>query len=265
MMLAADAVTPPAGAGRQQYVRYIEIDNILRAQSIIQVDVNIGFLPQQVLAVIAHPRVTGHARQFALARHPAAQRIGSLRQGYRVTAICQLQRTLEAGRAGADDQHRVIADGGIDTLRMPALLPFLALGRVLRTANRRRHVVLCDTDIATDAFANFIDATLIDLARQERVGDRRTRRTDQVEHAAPYLRHHRIGGGKTANPDHRLAGQGFYERGIGLLVSLVGLEARGRGIVTPVAYIDIPKIRDFGQHGDNVATFRLGLYAMRPH
>ena len=109
---------------------------------------------------------------------------------------------------------------------MPALLPLLSLGRILGTANRCHHVVLGHTDIAADAFPDILEATLVNLARQKGIGNRRARRTDQVEHTALYLRNHRVCGSKPPYPDDRFSGQRFDKRGIGLLESLVGLEPR---------------------------------------
>ena len=43
------------------------------------------------------------------------------------------------------------------------------------------------------------------------------------------------------------------ERSVRFLVTLVGLEARGRRIVVPAADVDIPKVRQFGQHLHHLA------------
>ena len=62
-----------------------------------------------------------------------------------------------------------------------------------------------DADVAADAFADVVDAALLDLLRQEGIGDRGPRGADHVEHAAPDLRDHGVGRGEAADADHGLA------------------------------------------------------------
>ncbi|MNT63063.1 hypothetical protein D3C72_2008390 [compost metagenome] len=66
---------------------------------------------------------------------------------------------------------------------MPSLAPFLGHGRVLRAADRRHGEIARNTDIAADALTDVVETALLDLLRQERIGDRRTRCADHVENA----------------------------------------------------------------------------------
>ena len=105
---------------------------------------------------------------------------------------------------------------------------------------------------------------LLDLPRQEGIGDRGPRRADHVEHAALDLRDHGVGRGEAADADYRLGGELFHERCEALLIALLR-EARGVGIVFPVADIDVPQVGQLGQHGDHVARLALRGDAVRPH
>ncbi len=90
---------------------------------------------------------------------------------------------------------------------MPSASPFLSHGRILRTANGNAEAIAGIANVATDAFADVVEPTLFDLLRQERVGDGGTGRTDEVEIAAFYPRHHGVRRRKTADPHDRLGGQ----------------------------------------------------------
>src|SRR6185312_15319469 len=58
--------------------------------------------------------------------------------------------------------------------------------------------------VAADALAHLVVAALLDLAGQERVGDRRPRRPDQVDRAAAHDLGHPVGIGEPADDDDRL-------------------------------------------------------------
>src|SRR5690348_5055599 len=94
---------------------------------------------------------------------------------------------------------------------MPSAPPFLARGRIQRAAHGHAVVPARDTDVAADALADVLLAAALDLHRQKRVGDRRARRTDEVEYAAPDLPDHCIGGGESPNAYHGLAGDFLHE------------------------------------------------------
>src|SRR5262252_1609521 len=94
---------------------------------------------------------------------------------------------------------------------MPPAAPLLARSRILRTANRHAIVPARDADVAADALADVLLAAGVDLHRQEGIGDRGARRADEVEHAAPDLADHGVGGGEAADPDHGLARDFLHE------------------------------------------------------
>ena len=137
---------------------------------------------------------------------------------------------------------------------MPAASPFLAHSRILCAAHWRAGVIAADANIAADALANFVGAPLIDFVGQERIGYRRAGRADQVQHPAAHQRGHGIGRGETPYTHHRLAGQGLEPGEECLLITLWG-KPRGHAVIGPVGNIDIPKIRQLGQHGKHFDAF----------
>ena len=83
---------------------------------------------------------------------------------------------------------------------MPAAPPLLAHRRVLGAADRRHRPVAGHADVAADALADVLEPPLLDLQRQERVGDRRAGGADQVEDAVSDEPHHRVGRGQPPDP-----------------------------------------------------------------
>ena len=139
--------------------------------------------------VVAHPRPGREARQPALARDAAAE----LRRRPRPAP-----RRSRAGRARARIRARPARR------RRSAPWPSDSFGRMRSGCQPLRHsspmVGFCvqrigvmrevagDADVAADAFADVLEPALLDLLRQERIGDRGPRRADQVEDARADLR-----------------------------------------------------------------------------
>src|SRR6185312_516938 len=203
---AADAVAAPVAAGGQHHVFGAEVEHVLRGERRIEIDGYIRELVDLARAPVAHARPFGQAGQARFTGHAPAQFLACFGQAHRVTTLAQRARGLQPGRTGTYHQHAGRRAGRRDALRVPALAPFLAHGGVLRAADRRDRHVAGDADVAADAFADVVDAAFLDLARQERIGDRRACAADQVQHAAPELRHHGVGRGEAAHADHRFAG-----------------------------------------------------------
>ena len=131
-----DAVAAPVTAGREDHPRGAELAHVLRLQAACAIDLDVGHLAELPDAVVAHPDPFRETRQARLAHDPTAQLRVGLGEMHRVAALAQRARRLEPGRSGADDQHRVVRALGRKDLRVPALAPFLAHGRVLGAANR---------------------------------------------------------------------------------------------------------------------------------
>src|SRR3546814_4176361 len=85
---------------------------------------------------------------------------------------------------------------------MPAALPLLAHGRVLGAADRRGHLVAGDADVAADALADVVDAPVLDLLRQEGIGDRGARGADHVHDALLHDAHHGVRRGVARSEEH---------------------------------------------------------------
>jgi hypothetical protein len=124
---------------------------------------------------------------------------------------------------------------------MPVAAPLLAHGRVLCAADRRHGHVARDADVAADALADVLDPPLLDLARQEGVGDRGPGGADQVEHAAPDLRDHGVRRGEAADADHRLACQ-LLDAGDKRLLRALLAEAGGLRIIRPIRQGHVPNV-----------------------
>ena len=100
-------------------------------------------------------------------------------------ALAEHDRALHPGRPGADDEHVAVAVlRRLEALGVPAAAELLARGRVLRAADVAAGIRLRDADVAADALADLVEPPLLDLAREERVGDRRPRGADHVPGAA---------------------------------------------------------------------------------
>ena len=75
---------------------------------------------------------------------------------------------------------------------MPTPAPLLAHTRVLGAAHRCKGKLPRDADVAANAFANFVETSLFDLFRQERIGNRGPCCANHVQHAASDLADHGI-------------------------------------------------------------------------
>src|SRR3979411_2507688 len=94
---------------------------------------------------------------------------------------------------------------------MPALSPLFAHGGVLSTPDRRHGVIAGHTDVASDALADVVDVPVLDLSRQEGVGDGGTGGARHVEDSAPDLRPYGVRRRKAADTDHGFGSDGLYE------------------------------------------------------
>src|SRR6185312_5389016 len=166
---ATVAVAAPVAAGGQHHVFGAEVEHVLRAQHRVEIDGHVRELVDLTGAPVAHARPFGEAGQARLAGDAATQLLARFGQAHFITALAQRPRGLQPARAAADHQHARRRAFRRDALRVPALAPFLAHGRVLRAADRRDGHVAGDADVAADAFADVVDAAFLDLPRQERV------------------------------------------------------------------------------------------------
>ena len=193
-MPAAETVAAPVRPRGADHASRAELEDIPGGKLGGRIDVDVGHLAKLRDAVVAHANPLGEPGKTALAQHPAAQVPRRLGERHPMTAPRERQRAFEAGRAGADDEHRRATLRPRYPLRMPAAAPFLHDGRVLRAAHRREAVLAGHADVAADALADLVEAALLDLPRQKRVGDRRAGGPDEVDDSAPDLREHGVSG-----------------------------------------------------------------------
>ena len=165
-----------------------------------------GSLSSWICAPVHDPAPVAERRQPSDPPHPAADlRLGLDEVDRLEPALAERDRALHPGRPGADDQHRAIGvRRALEPLGMPPAPMLLAGGGVLDAAEMPVPVDLHDADVRAGAFADLVGASLGDLLRQERVGDRRPRAADQVERR-PIARSTPSDPGRSAAPRPRSA------------------------------------------------------------
>ena len=144
---------------------------------------------------------------------------------------------------------------------MPAAAPFLADRRILRATHGHAVVPAGNTDVATDALANVLFATLVDFSGQKRISNRGARCPDEVENPSADLRHHRIGRCEAAHSYHGPRRQALDEIDDRLVTALRG-KARRRTIRRTRVHFHIPQIRNFGEQFDDFVRFRARTLAL---
>ena len=123
-------------------------------------------------------------------------------------APTERHRAFHARRAGADHQDALLGvRGSLEALGMPTATMLLARRRVLDAAEVSEPVDLHDADVGAGALADLVGAALGDLLREERIGDRGSRGTDQVPRATAHDRGHAVGARQPSDPDDRLRGR----------------------------------------------------------
>lgn len=127
-----------------------------------------------------------------------------------------------------------------------------------------RLVVRRAAHVAADAFADLIRPAFADFQRQERISNRGPRRTDEILHPTPDLRHHGFGRGEPPHRHHWLRRQAFHETDVRFLKPL-GTEPRRFAVIAQRARnIHIPQVRQFGEHLDHLAPLAVAGDAARP-
>ena len=107
--------------------------------------------------------------------------------------------------------------------------------------------------VAAYALTNILDAAFFYFLWQKGVGNRRTRRTDQIDQPIFDERHHAIWRRVSPDSDHRLGCHLFHEGREWLLPPFVG-KAGCHHIEIDVLNIDIPQIGQLGEHLDDPPT-----------
>ena len=147
---------------------------------------------------------------------------------------------------------------------MPALAPLFHEGGILRAARDRHGHVAGDADVAADAFADVLDAALLDFLRQERIGDRGPCAADEIERAGlDHLDHH-VGRGEAPYPDDRFGGE-LPDAGHQAFLRGFVLEAGRTGTILPRTVREIPEVGQIGVHLDHVADLGIGETEFTDH
>ena len=166
---------------------------------------------------------------------------------------------FQSGGSGPDDENPLAAGCGYrgNPLRVPAAAVLLAHGRVLGASDRHAETVVGVADVAADALADVLDPSLLDLLRQEGVGDRRPGGADQVLGPVPNDPGHGVGGGEAADRHHGLRG---HRPGLPHVLLQGGLsgEAGGAHLDAVVVDVQIPQIGQIGHGAEGVEALRIG-------
>ena len=250
----------PTCSGGNDHVSMFQTQYVVDAELAARIEVHVRPLAQLSHAPIGHAPPCRKSRQPGLEAQASAELLGGIREGHLVAAARQRDRALEPGRAAADDQDGGIAGRRRESFGVPVPAPFFAGGRVLRAAHRDAVVPAGDADVAADALANLVFAALVDLARQKRVGDGRTRAADKIQDAAFDLRHHDVRRGEAADADHRLLGDLLDEVDDGFVAAL-GCEARRRAIGGTRIHLHVPEIGNLAEQRHDLVRFRRQVLA----
>src|SRR5215212_9751888 len=122
-------------------------------------------------------------------------------------ALPEDDRALHSRRPSSDDEHVVVrVRGRLEFLRMPAAAVLLACCGVLGAADVVAPLGLHDADVAPDALSNLPVATLLDLLREERVGDGWAGGADEIPSSAPHDFRHAVRARQAPDADDRLRG-----------------------------------------------------------
>ncbi len=251
---ASDAVRTPAGAGRDGDLVEPVPTHLVGRDRALQSDLDVRELRELPAAIVGDADPGGEPGQPRLAQHSASELASRLGEDDLVAPLAERHRCLEPRRASADDEHPRVRSRGAKSLGMPAAPPLLAHRRILGAADRRHRPVARDADVAADALADVLEPPLLDLQRQERVGDRGTRRADQVDHAVPDQPHHRVRRGQPADADDRLRRELLDPAEVLLRPRLVR-EARGARVVGPEADHHVPEVGQLADEREQLFDF----------
>ncbi len=260
-MEAVEPVAPPCGAGCDHNVIGPDREHVVRAELAFAVNLDIGHAFDLLQPVIADTRPLAQARQPRFRGDPAAELAARLGEHDDIAPLSQGARAFQTGGPGPDDQHFRIRALGLDLLGMPAAPPFLVHGRVLCAPDRHALTVAGIANVAADALADVFGAALLDLLGQKGIGDGRPGRADEINDAPLHLTDHGVRRGETADRHHRFRGHRLHVRHVGLERTFLD-EAGDAHLVRIVVDVDVPEVRQLGQHLEYLASLTLDRRAV---
>ncbi len=156
-------------------------------------------------APVEHPAPGGKSRQPGLESQPPADVVGRFGHAHLVAAPAEPSaHSRPAGPAPTTSTDAAVAAGAMRSGCQPRRHSSPMVGFCVQ----RTGTPSCQLEMQMlQPMHSRISllAARVDLVRQEGVGDRGARGTDQIEHAAPDLADHGVGGGEAADADHGLA------------------------------------------------------------
>ncbi len=270
MGCAVQAVGRPVAAGRDDHDLGAVLLDALRVELRVRNELDVLQLVDLDLPVVDDPRPLAEPRQLRDPAHDPAHVVLRLDEMHAAHAApAEHHRALHPGRAGADHEHVVLrVRSRLEALRMPAAAVLLARGRVLRADQRRSaDLPARDADVAADALADVVEAALVDLLRQERIGDRRPTGGDDVELAGVDRVGHRVGIRPAADAEHRLL-RDRLDGGLPRKLASLRVEARRRRVLAPLGDagdVDVPHVDEMVDELDERQRVALELRAGLAH
>ena len=167
------AVSSPAGARCDDDYFGAVVERALAIEVRARDHLDVLQLVELDLAVVDHAAPLAEAGRFGTERMwPPTCSAASTRWTRRIPRLASKSRT-PSGRARADDEDVVV---GIlrrrELLGAPAAPELLGGGGVLGADERRAtDLPTRDADVAADALADVVEPALLDLSREERIGD----------------------------------------------------------------------------------------------
>ena len=265
---AVSAVAGPLGSGRDHDQIGPGRAHPGRIQAHAGLDLDVRELGQLSQPPGAQPVPLGQAGQARDPAGDAARLLSGVDQAHAPhPPAAEHERALHPRRAGPHHQHLAVGVcGGVEPLGVPAAAVLLAGGRVLGAADVAAEVALRDAHVAADAGADVVDPARADLLGQERVGDVRAGRADQVPHARLDDLGHPLGRRQPADADDRLPRRLAHVPGP-LELPALGEEARRARVLRPLqdrADVDVPQVDQVVGHAHELEAPRRAPRRGRP-
>ena len=204
--LGPQPVLRPVRARRDHHLIGAVVEHVVRRHvADAEMNLDVPELGELELAVADDPAPLRAARVARDVLPETAELALGLAQMHVVAALSQYPRALHAGGPAAHHENRAGVRRRRELLGMPAAAILLHRGGVLGAVDLAVLLELGHAHVAADALADVLGATLLDLSRQEGIGDGGPRRPDDVALARVDDAHHVVRAGEAAVVDHRYA------------------------------------------------------------
>ena len=178
------AVVAPQRTGRQCHRICAKLLDLSGIHLALKVHLDVGQTLDLTKTIVAHSCPLVQARQPAFTGHPASGLAPCFSEYDVIAALTQTKCRLKACRTRTDNENCRIRLLARNRFGMPSLAPLLTHGGILCAPTGCRKIVPGGTHIASNTFADIFRPPCFDLGGQKRISNRRTGRTDHVDHTA---------------------------------------------------------------------------------